>query len=237
MHAFIQGILIWYFTTLKTFGLPGVVVLMAMESSIFPVPSELVIPPAAYLESHAKGGALPLTLMVILAGTLGSYLGSAITYWAARAVGRPLIIRYGKYILIPEDKLKVAERWVACYGASGIFFARLLPVVRHLISIPAGIAGLRFRTFSLMTIAGSFIWCTVLTIFGMVMANDMELVIAHKGEMPEAAKAAMHNLTLAIVALVGVMLVLYIAFVKRQQHLERTETAKVAPGDTPTSCG
>lgn len=237
MHAFIQGILIWYFSTLKIFGLPGVVVLMAMESSIFPVPSELVIPPAAFLESHAKGGALPLTLMVIFAGTLGSYLGSALTYWAARAVGRPLIIRYGKYILIPEDKLKVAERWVARYGASGIFFARLLPVVRHLISIPAGIAGLRFRTFTLMTIAGSFVWCTVLTIFGMVMANDMELVIAHKGEMPEAAKTAMHNLTLSIVALVGVMLVLYIAFVKRQQHLEHIETAKVAPADTPTSCG
>ena len=222
----------WYFGTLEQFGLLGVVVLMAMESSIFPVPSELVIPPAAYLESHAKGGGVFLTAMVILAGTLGSYIGSAVTYLVARAIGRPLIIRYGKYVLIPEKKLRMAEAWVARYGAGGIFVARLLPVVRHLISIPAGIVGMRFRTFSLMTIAGSFIWCTILTFFGLFMARDLEVVIASRGQVePAQMQQAMGNLTWATVALVSVVLILYI-FVQRQGHkvtpettAEHTETA------------
>ena len=231
MHAFIQGILIWYFDTLRQFGLLGVVALMAMESSIFPVPSELVIPPAAYLESHAKGGAPILTLMVILAGTLGSYIGSAVTYWVSRAVGRPLIIRYGKFIFIPEKKLQVAERWVARYGAGGIFFARLLPVVRHLISIPAGIMGLRFRTFSIMTILGSFVWCTVLTVFGMLMADDMETIIIHRGEFTNALdklrfEHALNNITWATIVLVGVMLALYLVVMRRHAREEQADAAR-----------
>jgi len=220
MHGFIQGILIWYFDTLKQFGLLGVVVLMAMESSIFPVPSELVIPPAAYLALQDSPLFVPL---VILAGTIGSYLGSAITYWVARAIGRPLIIRYGKYIFVPEKKLRVAERWVAQYGAGGIFFARLLPVVRHLISIPAGMVGLRFRTFSLMTLLGSFVWCTVLTLFGLVVAGDMATILEHSraaaaGDVPPELKHAIHNLTLATLGLVGIMLVLYIVIIRRQER-------------------
>jgi membrane protein DedA with SNARE-associated domain len=235
MHGFVQGILTWYFNTLQQFGLLGVVALMAMESSIFPVPSELVIPPAAYLESHAKGGGLPLTAAVIFAGTLGSYLGSAITYWVARLIGRPLIVRYGKYLFIPEKKLKMAERWVARYGAGGIFFARLLPVVRHLISIPAGMIGMRFRTFSIMTILGSFLWCTVLTLFGLFMSRDMEVILREGGKAaghePAVLQHAMRNLTWATIGLVVVMLALY-AFVQYQGN------KKLAIADEPneTSC-
>ena len=214
MHALVQATLNWYFDILGQFGLLGVVVLMAMESSIFPVPSELVVPPAAYLESHARGGSIFLTLLVILAGTVGSYLGSVITYWVARVVGRPFILKYGKYVLIPEHKLKLAEQWVARYGAGGIFFARLLPVVRHLISIPAGMMGLRFRTFSIMTILGSALWCTVLTIFGMVMADDMAL-LKESGAESAAFKAAFHNLSMATAILVGVMIILYVVIVNR----------------------
>jgi membrane protein DedA with SNARE-associated domain len=240
MHALIQGILGWYFATLQQFGLLGVVVLMAMESSIFPVPSELVIPPAAYLESHAKGGGPLLTVLVIHAGTLGSYLGSAITYWVARAIGRPLIVRYGKYIFIPEKKLQIAEQWVAHYGAGGIFFARLMPVVRHLISIPAGIMGLRFRTFSIMTILGSFIWCTVLTFFGLFMAKDMAIVIEGRGAFHNAMERqqfehAMNNLTWATLLLVAVVFGLYL-FVQRQGHRKNAEAAVDSPADETPSC-
>jgi membrane protein DedA with SNARE-associated domain len=221
MDAFIKGMLNWYFDVLEQFDLLGVVVLMAMESSIFPVPSEFVMPPAAY---HAREGGPVKIALVILAGTFGSYLGSAITYWVARGVGRPLIIRYGKYCFIPEKKFKLAERWVGRYGPGGVFFARLLPVVRHLISIPAGIIGMRFRNFSIMTILGSFIWCTVLTILGLVMANDMQVFLSHHGEEePETMKQAMHNLTLVTVGTVGAMIILYIAFVKRQEHKQPDE--------------
>ena len=125
---------IW-FQLVHDWGYPGIILLMALESSIFPIPSEIIIPPAAY---WALQGRYSMT-GVILAGTFGSYLGAAATYWGARWLGRPLLIRYGSYILCPEDKLLRAERWLARYEAGGVFFARLVPVVRHLIGIPAGL--------------------------------------------------------------------------------------------------
>jgi membrane protein DedA with SNARE-associated domain len=143
-------------------GYWGIIALMAMESSIFPVPSEIVIPPAAFLAAQGK---LSFT-GVVLAGTLGSYLGSAITYWISRLVGRPLIVKYGRFIFISSKKLEQAEHWLARYEAGGIFFARLLPVVRHLISIPAGIVRMDFKVFSIVTIIGSGIWCWILAWLG-----------------------------------------------------------------------
>ncbi|MHB0939476.1 MAG: DedA family protein [Armatimonadota bacterium] len=227
MDVFIKDTLNWYVDILGRFDLLGVFVLMAMESSIFPVPSEFVMPPAAY---HAREGGWLKIALVILAGTFGSYFGSAVTYWVARMLGRPLIIRYGKYVFVPEKKFKLAERWVGRYGPGGIFFARLLPVVRHLISIPAGIIGMRFRNFSIMTLVGSFIWCTVLTVLGLVMANDMEIFLTHHEESA-AMKRAVHNLTLVTVATVGVMIVLYVLIVLRQGH--KGEVEEAADAESP----
>ena len=135
---------------------------MAMESSIFPVPSEIVIPPAAFLAAQGK---LSFT-GVVLAGTLGSYLGAAITYWVSRLIGRPLILRYGRFIFLSPKKVEQAERWLSRYESGGVFFARLLPVVRHLISIPAGIVRMNFKVFSVVTIVGSGIWCWILAWLG-----------------------------------------------------------------------
>ena len=151
-----------WFSWVLTGGYVGIIALMAMESSIFPVPSEIVIPPAAFLAAQGKlsfGG-------VILAGTLGSYLGSAFTYWASRVIGRPLIVKYGRFVLLSSRKLEHAEHWLARYEAGGGFFAWLLPVVRHLISIPAGIVRMNFVTFSFVTIAGAALWCWVLAYLG-----------------------------------------------------------------------
>ena len=103
---------------------------------------------------------------VVVAGTLGSYLGSAITYWASRLIGRPLIVKYGRFVFVSPKKLEQAEQWLARYEAGGVFFARLLPVVRHLISIPAGIVRMNFGVFSLVTIAGSALWCWILAYLG-----------------------------------------------------------------------
>jgi membrane protein DedA with SNARE-associated domain len=143
-------------------GYWGIIVLMAMESSIFPVPSEVVIPPAAFLAAQGK---LSFT-GVVLAGTLGSYLGAAITYWVSRLIGRPLIMKYGRLFFISPKKLEQAEGWLTRYEAGGVFFARLLPVVRHLISIPAGIVRMNFKVFSVVTIVGSGIWCWILAWLG-----------------------------------------------------------------------
>jgi len=158
MHALI---VIW-FNWVNQWGYLGIVLLMAMESSIFPVPSEVVIPPAAFFIAQGKMSFWG----VVLAGTVGSYLGSAITYWVARWLGRAVVVRWGKYFFVSEHKLAMAEHWMHRYEAGGIFFARLLPVIRHLISIPAGIMRMNFGMFSLMTVVGSFIWCVVLAMLG-----------------------------------------------------------------------
>src|SRR3981189_2909169 len=158
MHHLLEIWLSW----VQDWGYLGIIVLMAMESSIFPVPSEVVTPPAAFLAAQGK---LSFT-GVVLAGVLGSYLGSAITYWVSRLIGRPLIVKYGRFVLLTPKKLEQAEQWLARYEAGGVFFARLLPVIRHLISIPAGIVRMNFKVFSVVTTIGSALWCCVLAYLG-----------------------------------------------------------------------
>jgi membrane protein DedA with SNARE-associated domain len=160
----LQHLIEVWFHWVHDWGYVGIIILMAMESSIFPVPSEVVIPPAAILAAH-HGGNMTLT-GVVLAGTLGSWLGSAITYWVAMVVGRPFLAKYGSFILLPPEKVARAERFMHRYESGGIFFARLLPVIRHLISIPAGIIRMNFARFSALTIIGSAIWCSVLAWLG-----------------------------------------------------------------------
>lgn len=195
-----------WFQWVHDWGYFGIVILMAMESSIFPVPSELVIPPAAYWAAQGRYSIFG----VVLAGTVGSYLGAAATYWVARWVGRPLVIRYGKYFWASEAKLVQAERWLARYEAGGIFFARLFPVVRHLIGIPAGIVRMGFRTYSIMTIAGSAIWCSVLTWFGIQVLGDHPLLLEDPSQMIHVLKER----ALWFVALIFVLAVSYFAMLK-----------------------
>ena len=202
MHHLIE---IW-FQWVQDWGYWGVIVLMAMESSIFPVPSEVVIPPAAFLAAQGK-----MSLWgVILAGTFGSWLGSAITYGVSRYAGRPFILKFGKYFFISPEKLERAEHFMARYEAGGIFFARLLPVVRHLISIPAGIVRMPFGKFSLMTVIGSAIWCSVLTWFGKGVADRNPKLMENPEEMIHAIK---HE-SLGIIAGIAVIGVLYFLMLK-----------------------
>ena len=103
---------------------------------------------------------------IVIAGTLGSWLGATVMYWAARLAGRPLVLRYGKFVLISPEKVIGAERWATHYGSLGVFISRLLPVVRHLIGIPAGIVRMDYLKFSLYTLLGSAVWCSVLCYLG-----------------------------------------------------------------------
>jgi membrane protein DedA with SNARE-associated domain len=163
----------WYQNTLNTGGYPLIATLMALESTIVPIPSEFIIPFAAQ-RAHATGSlSMP---GIVLAGTLGSWAGATIMYWAARAAGRPLVVRYGSYFLVPEAKLHAAERWASQFGSFGVFVARLLPVVRHLIGIPMGIVKMNFTKYSLFTLVGSGIWCVVLTYVGVQAGNDPKLL-------------------------------------------------------------
>jgi membrane protein DedA with SNARE-associated domain len=167
-----QSLIETWFHWVHEWGYGGVIVLMAMESSIFPVPSELVVPPAAILA--AQGGGTMTFTGVVLAGTFGSWLGSAITYWVALVVGRPVVMRFGKYFFMPRPKVLRAERFMHRYESGGIFFARLLPVIRHLISIPAGIIRMGFLKFSVLTVVGSALWCWVLAVLGRKVGDKLD---------------------------------------------------------------
>jgi len=158
MHHLLE---IWFSWVLSG-GYVGIIILMAMGSTPLPVPAEVVLPPAAFLAAQGKLNPAG----VILAGTFGAYLGAAFMYWISRWIGRPLILRFGRFILFTPGKLEHAEHWLNRYEAGGVFFARVLPVVRHLISIPAGIVRMNFPVFSLVTILGSAISCSILAYLG-----------------------------------------------------------------------
>jgi membrane protein DedA with SNARE-associated domain len=202
MHHLLE---IWFQWVLN-WGYLGIILLMAMESSIFPVPSEVVIPPAAFL---AAQGHLSFA-GVVIAGTVGSYLGSAITYWVSRALGRPLVMRYGKYFLLGPDKIARAEVWLARYEAGGIFFARLLPVIRHLISIPAGIVRMNFAVFSIVTIVGSAIWCFILAYLGDKAYRVRPDLISN----PDAMVHFIKSQSLWIILIVVIFTVLYLLMMR-----------------------
>lgn len=173
MHALLQPFIDWYMAKLEDGGYALIVLLMAVESSIVPLPSEVVIPPAAHL-ANTKGG---MTLTgIVAAGTLGSWIGATVMYWASRLIGRPLLMRYGRWVLITPEKIQGAEAWANHYGEVGVFISRLLPVVRHLIGIPAGIVRMNFWYYSAATIIGSAIWCTVLVWLGVTAGQDEALL-------------------------------------------------------------
>jgi membrane protein DedA with SNARE-associated domain len=159
----IKGLIDWYLQTLDTGGYALIALLMAIESSVFPLPSELVIPPVAHL-AHTQGKYS--LLGIVIAGTLGSWVGATAMYGLARWGGRPILERYGHFILVSPEKLRGAEAWARQYGSMGIFVSRLLPVVRHLIGLPAGIVRMNYWTYSIYTVAGSAVWCAVLCWFG-----------------------------------------------------------------------
>jgi len=201
MPHFLKELSDWYIRSLETGGYPLIVLLMAIESSFLPLPSEVVIGPAAYL-AHTKGN---MTLTgIVLAGALGSWIGATVMYWGARWAGRPLVLRYGKFVWVPPAKLELAERWAARFGNFGIFASRMLPVVRHLIGIPAGIVRMNYLKFSLFTVLGSGIWCGVLCWVGIAAGNNEALM---RGEMLQ--------ITLWAIGALAILGAIYYLFVHR----------------------
>ncbi|HZP12136.1 MAG TPA: DedA family protein [Nevskiaceae bacterium] len=203
MHEFLQHIIDWYLARIAEGGYPLIVLLMAIESSFLPLPSELVIPPAA-ITFQQRGAGFGGYAGIVLAGAIGSWIGAAVMYWGSRLLGRPLVMRYGKYFLAPPEKVEAAERWAEAYGSGGVFFSRLLPVVRHLIGIPFGIVRMNFVRYSIFTLIGSALWCTVLVFVGLQAGKDEALM---RGDL--------HRITLWLAGAVVVLGGLYYAFVQR----------------------
>jgi membrane protein DedA with SNARE-associated domain len=191
----------WYLSVIGQGGYWLIAGLMALESTFVPIPSEVIIPPAAYL-SHTQG---QMSLLgIILAGTAGSWIGAASMYWAARLLGRPLVLRFGRYLWISPAKIELAERWAARYESAGVFFSRLLPVIRHLIGIPVGILRMDFRFYALATLAGSLLWCSVLAWLGETI-----------GQHPELLAGSLHRFFALVLAAAVVLAGLYYFFVQR----------------------
>ena len=204
-----KGLIEWYRAELAVYGYPLIGLLMAVESSLVPLPSEAVIPFAAHLSNTGK---ISLSILgIVIAGTLGSWIGATAMYWASRIAGRPLVVRYGRWVLITPEKIEGAERWAAHYGSMGIFISRLLPVVRHLIGIPAGIVRMDYRLFSLFTIAGSAAWCSVLCWVGIKAGEDEQLL---KGDM--------RHVTLWLGGAVVVLGTIYYLFVHRHMKARKS---------------
>ncbi|MEO5960275.1 MAG: DedA family protein [Opitutaceae bacterium] len=201
MHDFFQPLFDWYAQSLESGGYLMVALLMAMESTIFPLPSELIIPPAMIVAQRT--GNMTLTGIVI-AGAIGSWVGATAMYWVSRWAGRPLVLKFGRYVFISEAKVIQAERWAAQFGSFGVFVSRLLPVVRHLIGIPAGIVRLNYLKFSFYTLIGSALWCAVLCWIGLKAHNDPALM---KGEL--------HRVALWLVGALAVIGALYYFLVHR----------------------
>jgi len=205
MREALSSLLHWYLGALDQGGYLLIAALMAMESSIIPLPSEFVIPPAAYL-AHEKG---IFTLPgIVIAGTLGSWVGASVMYWASYWLGRPLLMRYGRYVAITPEKIVKAENWSSHFGMVGIFIARLLPVIRHLIGIPAGVVHMNYWKFSGATMLGSALWCSVLCWVGVTAGQDEQLM-----------QGSLHRISLWVGGLMLFLGALYYFFVHR--HMRR----------------
>jgi membrane protein DedA with SNARE-associated domain len=172
------------------FGYSGIVFLMALESSIVPVPSELVIPPAGILASRGEMN----LLFVIIAGVAGSLIGAIITYWVSWVFGRAFILiladhKIANFLRITPEKVEKAEKFFLKYGSISVFIGRLLPVVRHLISIPAGFSKMNFGKFVFYTFIGSAIWVSVLALGGYYLGVKAEAIAEHFKVIAEVAVA------------------------------------------------
>lgn len=193
-----MGITSWIAKTAVAFiaatSYPGVFLLMVLESMVFPVPSEAVMPFAGFLIAD---GTFTFT-GVIIASTLGSIVGSAISYYMGFYGGKPFLKRFGKYLLLDTHDLEISERFFAKYGDVTIFISRFVPVVRHLISIPAGFSRMNFTKFIIYTTIGAGIWNGFLAWVGYKLKNNWAEVMTYS-----------HTIDIVVVAILGLAALYY----------------------------
>ena len=200
LHDLVQTIV----STVGAWGYPGIFLLMALESSFFPFPSEVVMIPAGYL---AYKGEMNLPLAV-LSGIGGSLFGALFNYWLAVKFGRPFLLRYGRYVLVKEHTLQRMEDFFARHGHISTFTGRLIPAVRQYISLPAGLARMNLAVFSFYTSLGAGIWVTILAVLGYTLGHN-----------EEAIRANLHLITLITLGAVAVIVLLYARLKLRKKLL------------------
>lgn len=192
----------WLVNTISQFGYTGVVGLMFLESSFFPFPSEIVVPPAGYL---AWKGEMNL-LLVIAAGIAGSMLGALFNYWIAVKWGRPFFENYGKYCFVSKESLDKAEVFFVKHGHISTFTGRLIPVIRQLVSLPAGLARMPMKQFCFYTAIGSGLWVVILALIGYFIGSNQDLI-----------NAELRRISIGLIIFCAVLVTVYVVRLKRKK--------------------
>jgi membrane protein DedA with SNARE-associated domain len=226
----VTEILINYIQTVAayapTWGLLIVVLLMTIESSFIPFPSEVIMIPAGFLAARGAltlGSPLADVILAIVAGVTGSLAGAYVNYYLALKVGLPFLERYGRYFFLPKPSLERAEEVFRTYGAGATFVCRLLPAIRQLISIPAGLARMPLGSFTLWTGLGAGIWVTILTLLGYSLgAHTASMTYA---EIVHSGKAALSRNLPWIVIACAVVFTVYVLVQKRVMRRSSPSTA------------
>ncbi|MCC7300279.1 MAG: DedA family protein [Verrucomicrobia bacterium] len=185
----LHGVVEWIVAVVGQWGYVGIVIMMFLESSCFPFPSEVVMIPAGYLASpayltsasYASGHEMNLWVAIIM-GIIGSWLGALFNYYLALALGRPLLLKWGKYLLISEKNFEKGEKFFRSHGEISTFTGRLIPVIRQYISLPAGIARMNMAHFLFWTGLGAGIWVAILAVIGYVAGQNSELIQEYSRE-------------------------------------------------------
>ena len=160
----------------EVIGWPGVALMMAIESACIPLPSEIIMPLSGWMLVADKGLGVGYVVLAGFVGAVGNVVGSLIAYWVGAWGGRPLLNRYGKYILISQHDIELSVRWFDKYGDRMVFLSRLLPVVRTFISFPAGIARMKMGKFLLYSFLGALVWSIGLAYGGYVLGQNWERI-------------------------------------------------------------
>src|SRR3982750_1380453 len=214
---FLSGIIV---ATIAALGYWGVGLLMAIESACIPLPSEIIMPFAGYLVSRGEMSIWG----VAVAGALGCVVGSLIAYWVGMYGGRPLIEKYGRYVLISRQDLELADRWFSRYGEAIIFTSRLLPAIRTFIAFPAGVARMNLTRFVLYTFAGSLPWCLGLAYVGQKLGEQWD--------KNETLKSLFHRFDFVI----GILGVLFVAW-WIWRHVKNSRAPQAAAPEQKASSG
>ncbi|MCD8553810.1 DedA family protein [Seleniivibrio sp.] len=198
LDTFVQFVL----NAVHNMGYAGIVIMMALESSFVPFPSEVVVPPAGYLAAQGKMN----IYLVVISGVTGSIIGALVNYYLAVFMGRALLVKYGRYLFMPVERLDKMENYFKVHGEITTFVGRLIPGVRQYISFPAGLASMNMPKFIFFTSLGAGIWVVILAILGYFVGNNIELI-----------KSNLHPITIITLCVLTVIVILYVIWHKKRR--------------------
>ena len=202
-----SAVVLWVVNTVGSLGYTGIILLMALESSFIPFPSEIVVPPGGYLASLGQMN----LFLVIISGIIGSILGSLVNYYIACKFGRDFLLKYSKFFFINHEKFHKFEIFFNTHGEITTFTGRLIPVVRQYISFPAGLVRMKLKIFIFYTGLGASIWCTILAYVGYIVGNNKELI-----------KSNIHQIMFFLIPALILLVIIYIFVYKRQRDKENS---------------